>query len=202
MIRFILVEDQTLLREALSQLLDLQPDFQCLATFEDGQEALTWLDAQTEAPDLLLTDIEMPNLTGIELAETLKASYHPTKRVVLTTFARAGYLRRAMDAGVVGYLLKDTPTDELSDALRKINAGRKVIAPELMANSWMEQDPLTDKERKALRLAHQGLSTEQIAETLFLSQGTIRNYLSNAATKLHAQNRVDAARIAHQNGWL
>ena len=125
-----------------------------------------------------------------------------TKTIILTTFSRSGYLRRAMDAGVKGYLLKDSPSDELLKAIRKIDQGGKSIAAELTQNAWMEIDPLTEKERQSLRLGKEGDSTEQIAKKLHLSAGTVRNYLSSAANKLNAKNRIEAARIAHQNGWL
>ena len=124
------------------------------------------------------------------------------KVIIVTTFSRSGYLRRAMDAGVAGYLLKDSPSDELLKAMRKVAAGGRVISPDLMVNAWIEQDPLTDKERQSLRLAKEGKTTEQIARSLHLSAGTVRNYLSNACSKLQAKNRIEAARIAHQNGWL
>ena len=200
--KIVLVEDQTLLRDALASLLSLHDEIDVVAQFANGKTALQWLVREENHADIVVTDIEMPEVTGLELAEALHQQKIPCKTVILTTFARAGYLRRAMDAGVVGYLLKESPTEELAEALHRVAMGQKVIAPELMVNAWMEQDPLNDKERKALRLAHQGLTTEQIAEKLFLSAGTVRNYLSNAASKLNARNRIDAARIAHQNGWL
>jgi two-component system response regulator DesR len=152
--------------------------------------------------DIVLTDIEMPDITGLELAQKLFESKVPCKTIILTTFARSGYLRRAMDSGVKGYLLKDSPSQDLIDAIQKVHQGGIAIAPELMVESWMEKDPLSDKERHALRLAKDGLSTEDIAKKLFLSTGTVRNYLSSASSKLNAKNRIEAARIAHQNGWL
>ena len=144
----------------------------------------------------------MPEMTGIELAQALFDAKHSAKVMILTTFARAGYLRRAMDAGVKGYLLKDAPSDSLADAVRKIHAGKVIVAPELVTEAWTEQDPLSDKERKVLRLAYEGKSTEEIAQFIHLSPGTVRNYLSEAASKLNAKNRVEAARIAKQKGWL
>ena len=144
----------------------------------------------------------MPEMTGLELSHILQNQFPTIKTIILTTFARSGYLRRAMDSGVSGYLLKDSPSQLLIDGIRKVKHGGKIIAPELMVESWMEKDPLSEKERKALRLAKDGLSTEAIAEKLFLSAGTVRNYLSSASHKLNASNRVEAARIAHQNGWL
>lgn len=202
-INILIAEDQTMLLDALATILELEDNFHVVARCANGKQALTYLMAQgSERVDVVLTDIEMPDLTGLELAQTIFDSNLASKTIILTTFARSGYLRRAMDAGVKGYLLKDSPSDELIKAIQKVYDGGTAIAPELMVESWMEKDPLSDKERAALRLAKEGLSTEQISEKLFLSPGTVRNYLSSAASKLNAKNRVEAARIAHQNGWL
>jgi two-component system response regulator DesR len=202
-INILIAEDQTMLLDALATILELEDNFHIVARCANGKQALTYLMAQgSERVDVVLTDIEMPDLTGLELAQTIFDSKLAVKTIILTTFARSGYLRRAMDAGVKGYLLKDSPSDELIKAIQKVYDGGTAIAPELMVESWMEKDPLSDKERAALRLAKEGLSTEQISEKLFLSPGTVRNYLSSAASKLNAKNRVEAARIAHQNGWL
>jgi two-component system, NarL family, response regulator DesR len=203
MINLLIAEDQAMLLTTLATLLDLEDDICVVHQSKDGQDALDFIN-QTDRPsiDILISDIEMPRMTGIELIQTVKDQGLSIKPIILTTFSRAGYLRRAMDAGVKGYLLKDSPSDELLSAIRKIADGGKVIAPELLQDAWMEMDPLTDKERKALRLAKSGASTEEIAETLHLSAGTVRNYLSSACSKLDAKNRVEAARIAHQNGWL
>jgi len=203
MINLLIAEDQAMLLTTLATLLDLEDDICVVHQSKDGQDALDFIN-QTDRPsiDILISDIEMPRMTGIELIQTIKDQGLSIKPIILTTFSRAGYLRRAMDAGVKGYLLKDSPSDELLSAIRKIADGGKVIAPELLQDAWMEMDPLTDKERKALRLAKSGASTEEIAETLHLSAGTVRNYLSSACNKLDAKNRVEAARIAHQNGWL
>lgn len=199
-IKIIVAEDQGMLLGAVAALLDLEQDFQVIGKAEDGQKALEMcLERQ---PDIVLTDIEMPHMTGIELAEKLKQNQFDGKVIILTTFARGGYLRRAMDAGVKGYLLKDSPSEELALAIRRVCNGRKVINPELVVEAFEEQDPLSEKERKTLKLAADGLTTEQIAETLFLSAGTVRNYLSNASAKLNARNRIEAARIARQKGWL
>ncbi len=198
--RIVIAEDQGMLLGALSTLLALEADFTIVGKAKDGEAA--WQILQEETADLLLTDIEMPNLTGIELAEKCQAENLACKVIILTTFARGGYLARALDAGVRGYLLKDAPIEDLADAIRKVMQGRKVIDPELMLSAWDDKNPLTDKERKVLQLAEAGLKTEDIANKMFLSAGTVRNYLSNAAGKLHAQNRIEAARIARQNGWL
>lgn len=202
MIKILIAEDQGMLLGAMAALIDLEDDMQVVHKAKDGLDALEYLKAQNGAIDLVITDIEMPRMTGIELSQQIQNLKSKPKIIILTTFSRAGYLRRAMDAGVRGYLLKDAPSDDLIAAIRKIHAGGKSIAPELVADAWMEMDPLSDKERQALRLAKDGLTTEQIAEKLFLSAGTVRNYLSSAAGKLDAKNRVDAARIAHQKGWL
>jgi len=144
----------------------------------------------------------MPGLTGLELAAEIQRRRLPVKVVILTTFARAGYLRRALDAGVSGYLLKDAPASTLANALRRIRTGGRVIDPELAAEAWTGADPLTDRERQVLRYAGEGSSGAEIAERLNLSEGTVRNYLSEAISKLGASNRTEAARIARQKGWL
>ncbi|MCC2605449.1 response regulator transcription factor [Planctobacterium marinum] len=199
-IKIIIAEDQAMLLGAVATLLDLESDFEVVAKAKDGETALS-LCAQHH-PDVLLTDIEMPGMSGIELAEQLQKNGFTAKIMILTTFARSGYLRRAMDAGVRGYLLKDAPSEELAEAIRKVISGRKVIDPELVMEAFDEADPLSEKERKTLKLAADGLTTEQIADKLFLSKGTVRNYLSSASAKLNAQNRIEAARIARQRGWL
>lgn len=199
-LKILIAEDQGMLLGALSALLELEEDMQVIAKAADGLAALDAIEAAQ--PDIVLTDIEMPKMTGIELAEQIQQKALDCKVVVLTTFARAGYLRRAMDAGVKGYLLKDAPSDELAAAIRRVASGRKVIDPELVLDAWDEKDPLSDKERKALKLAADGLQTEKIAEQMFLSPGTVRNYLSSASSKLNASNRIEAARIARQKGWL
>lgn len=202
-IKLLLVEDQTMLLNALATILDLEDNLEVVGSCANGKQALEFiLNSETPKVDLLLTDIEMPEMTGLELAQQIHNNNLPIKMVILTTFARSGYLRRAMDAGVKGYLLKDSPSKDLIVAIQKVFAGGTAIAPELMVESWMERDPLSDKERQALRLAKEGLTTEQISEKLFLSAGTVRNYLSSASAKLNAKNRIEAARIAHQNGWL
>jgi two-component system response regulator DesR len=154
------------------------------------------------APDILLADIEMPLLTGLEVAAELRRMASKTRVVIVTTFARPGYLRRAMDAGVAGYLLKDRPVDELAAAVRTAHAGGRAIDPALALNAWSEPDPLTDRERAVLRLAGDGRSSAAIGAELGLSEGTVRNYLSEAIGKVGAENRTEAARIARDRGWL
>lgn len=202
-INILLAEDQTMLLNALATILDLEENINVVTSCANGKQALTFIQENpTVNIDIILTDIEMPDMTGLDLAQHLQLEKFAGEIIILTTFARSGYLRRAMDSGVKGYLLKDSPSQELINAIAQVHNGERVIAPELMANAWMEQDPLSEKERQALRLAKDGLSTEAIAEKLFLSNGTVRNYLSSAANKLNAKNRIEAARIAHQNGWL
>lgn len=201
MIRIVLAEDQALLRGALKGLLSLESDLDVVAEAGDGDNA--WKAVQQHVPDLLLTDIEMPGLSGLDLAAKVQEAKLPTRVVIVTTFARGGYLRRALDAGVRGYLLKDAPVEKLAQALRDVHRGGRAIAPELAVDAWREEaDPLTDRERAVLRLAGEGLSSQDIAETLHLSNGTVRNYLSEAIGKLGAANRVEAHRLARQKGWL
>jgi two-component system response regulator DesR len=202
-INILLAEDQTMLLNALTTILDLEDNLHVVHSCANGKQAFDYMQsAKSERVDIVLTDIEMPHMTGLELAQKLFKAKTPCKTIILTTFARSGYLRRAMDSGVKGYLLKDSPSQDLIDAIQKVHRGGTAIAPELMVESWMEKDPLSDKERHALRLAKDGLTTEDIAKKLFLSTGTVRNYLSSASSKLNAKNRIEAARIAHQNGWL
>jgi two-component system response regulator DesR len=201
MIRIVLAEDQALLRGALAGLLALESDFSVVAEAGDGDSA--WKAVQQHAPDLLLTDIEMPGLSGLDLAAKVQDAKLATRVVIVTTFARGGYLRRALDAGVRGYLLKDAPVEKLAQALRDVHRGGRAIAPELAVDAWREEaDPLTDRERAVLRLAGEGLSSQDIAEKLHLSNGTVRNYLSEAIGKLGAANRTEAHRLARQKGWL
>ena len=196
----LIAEDQGMLLGALSALLDLEPDMQVVGKASNGKEALAMAEALT--PDIVITDIEMPEMTGLELAQCIQQRQLTSKVIILTTFARSGYLRRAMDYGVKGYLLKDAPSDDLANAIRRVMQGRKIIAPELIVDAWEEADPLSDKERRALKLAADGKQTEQIASEMHLSPGTVRNYLSSASSKLNASNRIEAARIARQKGWL
>lgn len=199
-IRIVLAEDQALVRGALAALLGMEADLEVAAAVGDGRSALDSVLAQR--PDVLLTDIEMPAMTGLELAAAVRERGLPTRVVIVTTFGRAGYLRRAMDAGVSGYLLKDAPSEQLASAIRKVAAGGRVIDPELALAGWEAADPLTDRERQVLRLAGEGMSAGDIAATVHLSEGTVRNYLSEAIGKLGASNRVEAARIARDKGWL
>lgn len=200
MIRLVLAEDQGMVRGALAALLGLETDLEVVAEAGDGDAA--WAAVQAHRPDLLVTDIEMPGMTGLDLALKLQAAQLPTRVVILTTFARAGYLRRALEAGVRGYLLKDAPSAQLARALRDVHAGGRAIDPQLAVAAWGEDDPLTERERQVLRLAGEGVKTADIAERLHLGQGTVRNYLSEAIGKLGAENRIEAYRNARAKGWL
>ena len=201
MIRVVLAEDQGMVLGALAALLALEEDIALVGQARRGDEALTVV--RRERPDVLVTDVEMPGMSGLELAAVVRGELGAAvKVVILTTFARAGYLRRALDAGASGYLLKDAPSEQLAAALRRVRAGGRAIDPELAAEAWGEPDPLTDRERQVLRLAGEGRSGAEIARELHLSEGTVRNYLSEAIGKLGAQNRVEAARLARVKGWL
>jgi len=200
MIRLVLAEDQAMVRGALAALLRMEPDLAVVAEAGDGDSA--WQAVQTHTPDLLVTDIEMPGMTGLDLAQRVLAAGLSTRVVILTTFGRAGYLRRALDAGVRGYLLKDAPSEQLAQALRQVHRGGRAIDPQLALAAWDEADPLTERERAVLRLAGEGLSAADIGKRLALSHGTVRNYLSEAISKLGVGNRIEAYRLARQKGWL
>lgn len=201
MIRIVIAEDQALVLGALAALLRLEPDLDVAGMAGNGQQALAM--CSTLSPDVVLTDIEMPLMTGLELAGALAAQGSPCKVMIVTTFARSGYLRRALAAGVRGYLLKDAPADTLAAAIRSVHAGGRVVAPELALESWSGgADPLSERERQVLRLAGEGKSSADIAKQIHLSEGTVRNYLSEAISKLQAGNRIEAFRLARDAGWL
>jgi two-component system response regulator DesR len=200
MTRILVVEDQALVRGAICSLLSLEDSIEIVGEASDGQQGLAM--AHELKPDIVLTDIEMPNTSGIELAAALQTEVPDIQVMIMTTFSKSGYIKRAINAGVKAFILKEAPTDYLVNAINKVIAGEKVIEPELAMMALEDDDPLTDKERQALRLAGEGLKTAEIAARLYLSEGTIRNYLSEAISKLHATNRIDASRIAKQKGWL
>ena len=200
MIKVLIAEDQAMVLGALGALIDIESDLKVVGQAPSGSEALK--AALSLRPDVIVTDIEMPGLSGLELAAELKRRGSSARVIILTTFARPGYLRRALDAGASGYLLKDAPSHRLADAIRRVHAGGRAVDPELAAEAWSESDPLTDRERQVLRLAAEGQAGADIAEQLELSEGTVRNYLSEAISKLGAKNRVEAARIARVKGWL
>lgn len=200
MIRVVLAEDQAMVLSAFASLLELEEDIEVVATAANGEEALA---AVTEyRPDVLLTDIEMPLLSGLDVAQRIADAGLAVRVVIFTTFARAGYLRRALDAGVAGYVLKDAPITDLVDALRRVHRGDRVVAPELAVAAWGDADPLTDRERDVLRLVGEGLPNSEISERLHLSEGTVRNYLSSAIVKLGARNRTEAYALARDKGYL
>ena len=200
MIRVVVAEDQNMVLGALAALLEIEGDIEVIGRAKDGEDALSL--CREQKPDVLLTDIEMPLMTGLELAAAVKRELPGTRVIILTTFARGGYLRRALEAGASGYLLKDSPAEHLANAVRRVKAGGRVVDPELAAEAWSEPDPLTDRERQVLRMAGDGQTSADIATRLHLSEGTVRNYLSEAISKLGAGNRVEAARIARDKGWL
>ena len=204
MIKVYLVEDQALVRDAVAALLSLDFNIEVIGQACNGRDALNEISALSKDlhPDIILTDIEMPSMNGIELSEQIAAKYPAINMVIMTTFSRAGYIRRSLNAGVKGFILKEAPSEQLINALKKVMQGQKVIDPELAINALDDADPLTDKERKALKLASDGLKTSEIAKQLYISEGTTRNYLSDAIAKLNATNRIDAAHIARQKGWL
>jgi two-component system response regulator DesR len=195
-----LAEDQAMLRDALAALLAMERDLSIVGTASDGHEAIDLV--RRTHPDVLLTDIEMPGRGGLDVAADVRRERLPTRVIIVTTFARAGYLRRALEAGVAGYLLKDGSVEALANAIRNVHAGVRVIEPELAREAWGDDDPLSDRERRVLRLASEGIATSAIAGELGLSAGTVRNYLSDAIAKLGAENRIEAARIAREKGWL
>jgi two-component system response regulator DesR len=200
MIRILVAEDQGMVLGALTALLNIESDLEVVAEARTGAEALE--AAARHNPDVVVTDIEMPGMTGLDLAAALRQRGSNARVIILTTFARPGYLRRALEVGASGYLLKDAPSAQLADAVRRVAGGGRAIDPTLATEAWTEPDPLTDRERQVLRLADEGLSSAEIARHLKLSEGTVRNYLSETIGKLSARNRVEAARIARQRGWL
>ena len=201
MIRVLLAEDQAMIRGALAALLALETDIEVVAEVARGDEVLP--RALATRPDVALLDIEMPGSDGITAAAALHDQLPTCRVLMLTTFGRPGYLRRAMESQAVGFLVKDAPPQQLAGAIRRAMAGERVIDPALAAAALSAgPSPLTDRERQLLRLASSGASTAEIARAAYLSEGTVRNYLSSAIQKLHARGTADAARIAEEHGWL
>lgn len=201
MIRVMIAEDQAMVRGALAALLTLEGDIEIVAQVARGDEVVA--AAKSAHPDVALLDIEMPGMDGLDAAAALRDQEPQCHVLILTTFGRPGYLRRAMESGVVGFLLKDAPAAELAAAIRRIVAGERVVDPKLALAALSEgNNPLTERERDVLEVAASGASIAEIATKLSLSEGTVRNYLSVAIQKLHAANRVEAARIAESKGWL
>ncbi|XHU12262.1 response regulator transcription factor [Amycolatopsis sp. WGS_07] len=200
-IRLLLADDQALVRQALSTLLDLEDDFAVVAQVGRGDEVVD--AAREHEPDVALLDIEMPGLDGLAAAAVLAEQVPDCRVVVLTTFGRAGYLRRAMEAGAVGFVVKDAPAEALADAIRRVMRGERVVDPALaVATLAAGESPLTARERDVLIAARSGASVAEIAGSLYLSPGTVRNYLSGAIAKTGARNRLEALRIADDRGWL
>lgn len=200
-ITVVLAEDQEMVLGAFASLLQLQPDVRVLATTHTGEEALSAV--RRHQPDVLLADIEMPRRGGLDVAEELAAAGSGTRVLIVTTFARTGYLQRAMRAGVAGYVLKDAPIADLVDALRRVYHGERVVDPELALSAWDgRQNPLTGRECEILREVETGDGNADIADRLNLAEGTVRNYLSTVLAKTNTPNRTAAARLARDHGWL
>ncbi|WP_339268963.1 response regulator transcription factor [Paenibacillus sp. FSL W8-0187] len=201
MIRIVIAEDQKMLRGAFASLLNFEDDIEVVAEVPDGQQA--WDAIQQHQPDVCLLDIEMPHISGLELAESIRQAALPCKIMIVTTFARPGYLQKAMDAQVEGYLLKDEPIDFLIAAIRRVMKGERVVSTDLAAALFMkEENPLSEREIEMLRLTKEGMTTGEISNALFLTRGTVRNYLSSAIQKLAAESRQQAVAIAEDKGWL
>lgn len=201
MIRVLVAEDQAMVRGALAALLELEPDIAVVAEAATGDEAVAL--ARSVRPDVALLDIEMPAPNGLQVATTLRRELPGCRVLILTTFGRGGYLRRAMESGAVGFLLKDAPATELAVAIRRAMAGERVVDPDLAMAALSEGDnPLTTREREVLRESLAGASIANIAAALYISEGTVRNHLSLAIKKLGGQNRIEAARLAEARGWL
>lgn len=200
MIKVIIAEDQRLLRGALGALLNLEDDIEVIAEVGNGDEAFkAILKLQ---PDVCLMDIEMPIKSGLDVAEELKNFGQSCKIIILTTFARPGYFNRAVKAGVHGYLLKDGPIEELAETIRKVTTGKREYAPELVFGSMQGENPLTEREREIMRLVAEGKTAKEISAELFLSSGTVRNYISEVINKLQVKNRIEAIAVAKEKGWL
>lgn len=201
MIRILIAEDQQMVRGAFTSLLQFEQDLEVIAAVSDGKTAYETI--QQTIPDVCILDIEMPNASGLEVAQKIRAAQLPCKIIIVTTFARPGYLQKAMDAQVEGYLLKDEPIDFLIQAIRRVMKGERVISTDLSAIIFMqEKNPLSEREVEVLRLTNEGLRTEEISKTLFLTKGTVRNYVSSAIQKVEAESRTEAVQIAVEKGWI
>jgi two-component system response regulator DesR len=200
MIRVVLAEDQSMVRGALAALLNLEDDIEVIGEAANGKAA--WDMVQRLAPDICILDIEMPEMSGLEVAEKIKEHAFPCHVIILTTFARPGYLQRAIKSGAKGYLLKDSPVEELAKAIRQVNQGGRVVSPELILSAFDDANPLTEREQEVLRHAAEGMPTADIARRMFLSEGTVRNYMSDILQKIGAKNRMEAVRIASEKGWI
>ncbi|MET9315241.1 response regulator transcription factor [Kribbella sp. NPDC003505] len=200
-IRLLIADDQALVRGALAALLDLEPDLEVVSEVGRGDEVID--AAKNARPDVALLDVEMPGLDGIEAAAALRTAVPGVRVLMVTTFGRPGYLRRAMEAGAAGFVVKDTPATQLADAVRRVHQGLRVVDPSLAAETLVAgTSPLTGRESDVLRAAREGGTVADIAKELHLSEGTVRNHLSAAIGKTGARTRAEAARIALDNGWL
>lgn len=200
-IRILLAEDQAMVRGALTALLNLEEDLEVVAEVSQGDQVLP--TANKTKPDVALLDIEMPGSDGLSAAEALHKNLPSCRIVILTTFGRSGYLRRAMESGAVGFLIKDAPADQLAIAIRRVMAGERVVDPELALSALSDGDnPLTGRERDVLKASLGGASIADIAVQLYLSEGTVRNHISTAIQKLNVHNRMEAAHLAQERGWL
>lgn len=198
MITIVIAEDQRMLLGALGSLVNLEDDMEVVGQASNGEEAIALV--QRLKPDICIMDIEMPGKSGLEAAEELKGL--DCKVIILTTFARTGYFQRALKAGVSGYLLKDSPSEELASSIRSVMAGRRVYAPELMDDIYSEGNPLTEREKEVLELVADGKNTKEIADQLSLKTGTVRNYISTILDKLEVKNRIEAITQSKEKGWF
>ncbi|CAM3157150.1 response regulator transcription factor [Paenibacillus taichungensis] len=198
MIRIVIAEDQRMMLGALSSLLNLEEDMEVVGRASNGQEALALV--REHSPDICLMDIEMPVKSGLEAAEELKGMN--CKVIILTTFARTGYFERALKGGVRGYLLKDSPIEELAEAIRQVMNGRRIFAPDLVDEAYVQENPLTERENAVLGLMADGKNTKEIAGHLFITTGTVRNYISIILNKLNASNRIEAITRSKEKGWF
>ncbi|RRN74808.1 DNA-binding response regulator [Peribacillus simplex] len=199
MIRIVIAEDQRMLLGALGSILDLEADMEVVGKASNGEEAMNLVNRLK--PDICITDIEMPVKTGLDVAEEIKDQGHQCKVIILTTFARPGYFERARKAEVGGYLLKDSPSEELANSIRVIMDGRRIYAPELVDMAFEEENPLTERECQVLQLIADGKNTKEIASQLYLTNGTVRNYISVILDKLDVSNRVEAIVRFKEKGW-
>ncbi|MBT2615236.1 MULTISPECIES: response regulator transcription factor [Bacillaceae] len=199
MIRIVIAEDQRMLLGALGSILDLESDMEVVGKASNGEEAMNLVNQLK--PDICITDIEMPVKTGLDVAEEIKEQGHQCKVIILTTFARPGYFERARKAEVGGYLLKDSPSEELANSIRVIMDGRRIYAPELVDMAFEEENPLTERESQVLKLIADGKTTKEIASQLYLTNGTVRNYISVILDKLDVSNRVEAIVRFKEKGW-
>ncbi|WP_413332871.1 response regulator [Brevibacterium sp. GP-SGM9] len=201
MTTLLIADDQTMVREALAALLGMESDFEVIAQCANGDEVLPAV--RRARPDIALLDVDMPGPDGLTVAASLREEFPEVKTIIVTTYGRPGWVKRALDAGVGGFMVKDAPVERLAEGIRRVMSGLRVIDPELVVESSMHGDsPLTERETDVLRAAADGGSVDELASALFISAGTVRNRLSSAIGKTAARNRADAVRIARDNGWL